>query len=130
MDDSERLNNLRFAYHTFYERVLSALRRMVGDPPQLTAVRDQGLSLAAAAEQSCFPVDEYNTVQTSITEMVSVLDLACHESMDPPDAAPLVVARRVRTGRRGRPRTEIDSQFLSAALELRGPIGIANLNIG
>ncbi|KAK6977130.1 hypothetical protein R3P38DRAFT_2560206 [Favolaschia claudopus] len=45
--------------------------------------------------------------------------------MDPPDAAPLTVAHRVRTGRRGRPRVEIDPQFLSAALDLRGPIGIA-----
>ncbi|KAJ6527945.1 hypothetical protein DFH09DRAFT_935459 [Mycena vulgaris] len=127
MDDSERLNNLRFTYHTFHERVLSALRRMVGDPPQLTAVRDQGLLSVAAAEQhrAVFPVDEYNTVQTSITEIVSALDLACHESIDPPDAAPLVVVWRVRTGRRGRPGTEIDTQFLSAALELRGPTEIA-----
>ncbi|KAK6997284.1 hypothetical protein R3P38DRAFT_3328900 [Favolaschia claudopus] len=45
--------------------------------------------------------------------------------MDPPDAAPLTVAHRVRTGRRGRPRVEIDPQFLSAALDLRGPTGIA-----
>ncbi|KAK7059575.1 hypothetical protein R3P38DRAFT_3303414 [Favolaschia claudopus] len=45
--------------------------------------------------------------------------------MDPPDAPPLVVARRIRTGRRGRPAVEIDSQFLQAALELRGPTGIA-----
>jgi hypothetical protein len=36
--------------------------------------------------------------------MVTDLDLGCHESMDPPDAAPLVVARRIRTGRHGRPR--------------------------
>ncbi|KAK6984522.1 hypothetical protein R3P38DRAFT_3425221 [Favolaschia claudopus] len=45
--------------------------------------------------------------------------------MDPPDSAPLAVARLVRTGRRGRPRIEIDPQFLSAALDLRGPTGIA-----
>lgn len=57
--------------------------------------------------------------------MVTALDLACHESMDPPQGAPLVVTRRVRTGRRGRPRVEIDTQFLSAALDLRGPTGIA-----
>ncbi|KAK6995573.1 hypothetical protein R3P38DRAFT_3407633 [Favolaschia claudopus] len=45
--------------------------------------------------------------------------------MDPPDAAPLTVVHRVRTGRRGRPRVEIDPQFLRAALDLRGPTGIA-----
>jgi hypothetical protein len=57
--------------------------------------------------------------------MVAALDLARHESLDPPDAPPLVVAHRVRTGRRGRPRIEINSNFLSAALDLRGPTGIA-----
>lgn len=39
--------------------------------------------------------------------MVTELDPACHESIDSPDAAPLAVARRVRTGCRGRPRVEI-----------------------
>ncbi|KAK6984673.1 hypothetical protein R3P38DRAFT_3332768 [Favolaschia claudopus] len=57
--------------------------------------------------------------------MVTALDPACHDSTDPPDAAPLTVVHRVRTGRRGRPRVEIDPQFLSAALDLRGPTGIA-----
>ncbi|KAJ7752190.1 hypothetical protein DFH07DRAFT_745091, partial [Mycena maculata] len=127
MEHSDRLNNLRLAYHSFHDRVLSALRRMVGDPPQLNAVRDRGLALAAAAEQhrAVFPPDEYATLQTSISDMVTALDLACHESMDPPDGGPLVVTRHVRTGRRGRPRIEIDAQFLSAALDLRGPTGIA-----
>lgn len=54
MEHSAQLNNLRFAYHTFHDRVQSALHRMVGDPPQLNAVRDQGLALAAAAEQVQF----------------------------------------------------------------------------
>ncbi|KAJ7730009.1 hypothetical protein DFH07DRAFT_781776 [Mycena maculata] len=118
MEHSDRLNNLRLAYHSFHDRVLSALRRMVGDLPQLNAVRDRGLALAAAAEQhrAVFPPDEYATLQTSISDMVTALDLACHESMDPPDGGPLVVTRRVRTGRRGRPRIEIDAQFLSVEI--------------
>ncbi|KAJ7246076.1 hypothetical protein C8J57DRAFT_1006907, partial [Mycena rebaudengoi] len=123
----DRLNNLRLAYHTFHERVLTALRTMLGDTPRLNALRDQGLSLAAAAEQHIvvFPAVEYGTLQTSITDMVAALDQAGHESMDPPDAPRLVVAQRVRTGRRGRPRVEINPQFLGAALDLRGPTGIA-----
>ncbi|KAJ6525013.1 hypothetical protein B0H19DRAFT_1085131 [Mycena capillaripes] len=127
MGDAERLNNLRFAYHNFHDEVCSALRRMIGNPPQLNTVRDRGLALASAAEQhrALFAPDEYATLQTSVSAMVSDLDLACHESLDPPDAAPLVVARRILTGRRGRPRVEIDVQFLRAALELRGPTGIA-----
>ncbi|KAJ7488564.1 hypothetical protein B0H11DRAFT_2406659, partial [Mycena galericulata] len=127
MDATLRLNNLRESFHIFHSDVLSALHVMVGDPPRLNAVRDRGLALASAAEQhrDVFPAAEYGILQTSISDMVTALDVACYASMDPPDAAPLVVARRVRTGRRGRPRVEIDSQFLSAALELRGPTGIA-----
>ncbi|KAJ6627082.1 hypothetical protein B0H10DRAFT_1941283 [Mycena sp. CBHHK59/15] len=121
-----RLNNLRQAYHSLNDDVLSALHIMVGDPPRLNAVRGRALALASAAElhRDVFPA-EYGTLQTSITDMVTALDLAFHESVDPPDAPPLVVARVVRTGRRGRPRVEIDPQFLSAALDLRGPTGIA-----
>ncbi|KAJ7886989.1 hypothetical protein B0H13DRAFT_2342636 [Mycena leptocephala] len=112
---------------TFHDEVCSALRRMIGNSPQLNAVRDRGLTLAAAGEEhrALFALDEYATLSTSVSAMVSDLDLACHESMDPPDAAPLVVARHILTGRRGRPRVEIDAQFLRAALELRGPTGIA-----
>ncbi|KAK6981516.1 hypothetical protein R3P38DRAFT_3113511 [Favolaschia claudopus] len=127
MNTEQRLRNLRDAYHALHDDVLSALRTMVGDPPSLNAVRDRALALASAAEmhRAVFPPDEYATLQTSITDIVTALDLACHDSMDPPDAAPLTVAHRVRTGRRGRPRVEIDPQFLSAALDLRGPTGIA-----
>ncbi|KAJ6595988.1 hypothetical protein B0H10DRAFT_1888802, partial [Mycena sp. CBHHK59/15] len=127
MDASTRLNNLRDSYHSYHDDVLSALRVMVGDPPRLNAVRDRGLALAAAAElhREVFPPAEYATLQSSISDMVTALDLACHESMDPPDAPPLVVARRVRTGRRGRPRVEFNTQFLGEALDLRGPTGIA-----
>ncbi|KAK7006659.1 hypothetical protein R3P38DRAFT_3601324 [Favolaschia claudopus] len=127
MNTEQRLRNLRDAYHALHDDVLSALRTMVGDSPSLNAVRDRALALASAAEmhRAVFPPDEYATLQTSITDMVTALDLACHDSMDPPDAAPLTVAHRVRTGRRGRPRVEIDPQFLSAALDLRGPTGIA-----
>ncbi|KAK6966877.1 nitrite transporter NirC [Favolaschia claudopus] len=111
MDAEQRLRNLRDTYHTFHDEVLSALRTMVGDPPSLNAIRDRALALASAAEmhQAIFPPDEYATLQTSLTDMVTALDLACHDSMDPPDAAPLI----------------IDPQFLSAALDLRGPTGIA-----
>ncbi|KAJ6535315.1 hypothetical protein B0H10DRAFT_2144158, partial [Mycena sp. CBHHK59/15] len=36
-----------------------------------------------------FAPAEYATLQSSISDMVTALDLACHESMDPPDAPPL-----------------------------------------
>lgn len=57
--------------------------------------------------------------------MIEDLDNACHESADPPDAPPPQVIWTVRTGRRGRPRKEIDRQFLANGLRFRGPTGIA-----
>jgi hypothetical protein len=50
MDAEVRLNNLREAYHTLNDDVLSASHVMVGDPPRLSAVRDRALTLASAAE--------------------------------------------------------------------------------
>lgn len=57
--------------------------------------------------------------------MVTRLDAACHESTDIPNGPALVVAQRVRTGNRGRPKLHIDYSFLAEALTHRGPTGIA-----
>ncbi|KAK6984532.1 hypothetical protein R3P38DRAFT_3292355 [Favolaschia claudopus] len=86
MNTDQQLSNLRDAYHALHNDVLSALRTMVGDPPSLNAVRDRALALASAAEmhRAVFPPDEYATLQTSITDMVTALDPAYHDSTDPP----------------------------------------------
>ncbi len=52
-------------------------------------------------------------------------DAACTQSSDQPDGPPLVVTQRLKTGRRGRPRIEIDTRFLEQALDLRGTTHIA-----
>jgi hypothetical protein len=57
--------------------------------------------------------------------MVTALDQALHQSLDPPDGPSLVVSHRVMTGRPGRPRIEFDPDFLAEALDLRGPSHIA-----
>lgn len=57
--------------------------------------------------------------------MVEDLDAACLQSADLPVGPPLVVARRVKTGKRGRPRVVIEERFLTQALVLRGPTHIA-----
>ena len=57
--------------------------------------------------------------------MVEHLDAACHQSQDPILTPHLVVATRTSNGRRGRPKVEISPAFLSQALEVRGPTGIA-----
>ena len=53
--------------------------------------------------------------------MVQALDDACNQSQDPVDAPPLVVTWEAQSGRPGRPRKEVDPQFLAFALDLRGP---------
>ncbi len=57
--------------------------------------------------------------------MVNDLDAACYRSADPPEAAVPAVVQAVRPRRRGRPRIQIDTEWLEAALDLRGPSGIA-----
>ena len=57
--------------------------------------------------------------------MVDSLDQACHQSSDPYRGPQLQVVSRVQTGRRGRPRIEINQDFLQYALVLRCPTGIS-----
>lgn len=73
------------------------------------------------------PSQELAIVRASLTDMVSLLEEACHQSMDPPDTAQPSVVKVVRTGRPGRPRIEIDPGFLEQALALRGPHTIGPL---
>ena len=70
---------------------------------------------------------EFATLQESIDEMIKCLDDACHLSSDPPDAPALVIATRTSNGHVGRPRVHIDPQFLSQALDLRGPSHLRNI---
>lgn len=64
-------------------------------------------------------------LQTNIAALISLLDDACHQSLDPPTQSQLVISGRHTTGRRGRPRIEVDRGFLEQALDLRGPTQIA-----
>ena len=75
-----------------------------------------------------FPAAEFALLEQSIADMVSSLDQASNQSQDPLQEEPLIVAFCVQQpGRRGRPRLEFDPAFLAAALELRGPTGIASV---
>jgi hypothetical protein len=59
--------------------------------------------------------------------MITALEEACHQSSDPPETTSVPLAHTVRTGKRGRPRIEINSDFLREALLLEGPTGIADV---
>jgi hypothetical protein len=72
-----------------------------------------------------FEASEFATLERSINAMVDALDQACHQSSDPYQGQQLQVISRVQTGRRGRPRVEINQDFLQYALALRGPTGIS-----
>lgn len=54
-------------------------------------------------------------------EIVRLLDEAIFEANEPADEPPLQVTQFIRTGRRGRPRLEINPTFLGSALQTRGP---------
>ncbi|KAL7283531.1 hypothetical protein ACG7TL_002965 [Trametes sanguinea] len=83
--------------------------------------------MAAEQHTNLFPPDEYQTLVQSLAAMAADLDGACDQSVDPPDAAPLLAARLAHTGRPGRPRVEIDGQFLQFALDMRGPSYIGDI---
>ncbi|KAJ7016296.1 hypothetical protein C8F04DRAFT_982155 [Mycena alexandri] len=123
---SEPLQNIRTAYHILERNVIRALRTQRGDSTQLTLQVDEALRLLQAAEpvsSLAFPPAEYALLQQSITRMVRELDEARHISSDPPDAPNMVVAQRVSTG--GRPRLEIDRNFLAEAIQLRSNTHLA-----
>ncbi|KAJ8693492.1 hypothetical protein PTI98_008480 [Pleurotus ostreatus] len=123
------VDQFRASYAVLEQRVTTALRTQVGAVQQLSEVRDQVLSLSSAAEQhlQSFSAAEYATLQANCTVMANDLDAACHRSLDPPHGPTLVVAQRVHTGGRGRPRVHIDPTFLESALELRGTTHLAEV---
>jgi hypothetical protein len=73
------------------------------------------------------PPDELVIVRTSLTEMVHLLEDGCDQSIDPPGPVQPSVVTVVHNGKPGRPRIEIDREFLDQALALRGPHTIGPL---
>ena len=59
--------------------------------------------------------------------MVALLDAACQQLSDPPDEPRLSVAEWTTSGGPGRPRMEIDPQFLAFAVNTRGPERISQV---
>lgn len=142
-----QLTNFRLAYQVLTQDVTRAIHTQVGDEYRLSEQRNRALRFLEAAEQvrtllqffrsmwdqqpyvqhrQVFPLEEFMTLQQSIGNMVHELDEAALHSADPQDPGiSLHVVHEVRTGRRGRPRKDIDINFLRTALELRGPTHIA-----
>jgi hypothetical protein len=71
-------------------------------------------------------MQEYNTLQNNVTTIIGLLDGAILTNHDIPDDVNLEVAWYDYTGDSGRPRLEIDPNFLEFALQTRGFTEIAS----
>ncbi|KAJ7749764.1 hypothetical protein B0H14DRAFT_2191504, partial [Mycena olivaceomarginata] len=123
-----QLPNFRDAYLRLQRKVDFALRTQLGDAERLTRTSQNVARFLSAAEehQHVFPAAEFATLRNNVAAMQAALDEGATQSVDPLNVPPLVVIRKVPNGKgTGRPRLDIDSQFLSSALRLRGPTGIA-----
>jgi hypothetical protein len=71
-------------------------------------------------------VDQLTYLDDSLKQLKEIIERKVGEAADPPTHPPPVqqVFHIARTGRRGRPRIEIDTHFLQHALELRTPTHI------
>lgn len=70
-------------------------------------------------------VEDYQSLQESVSTMLGCLRTAEDKAMDPP-APGLQVSRRVK-GKVGRPRVEIDRNFLENMLQMGGPYKMSKL---
>ncbi|KAJ7135331.1 hypothetical protein C8R46DRAFT_922979 [Mycena filopes] len=128
---SEQLRNLRLGYETLERRVTIALRTQLGDEARLqTQARECARFLATAEQhQLHIPPEEYQELRRSIGAMTAALEQAATQSSDPLEV-PLLNVMPITPAaerKRGRPRKEINKEFLAGALALRGPTGVAKV---
>ncbi|KAJ3018436.1 hypothetical protein NUW54_g338 [Trametes sanguinea] len=137
-------DNIRAAYHQLERSINAGILTYHGDAVRLGELRSQIFALRAAAEtvwisdaihagvslnaewpsfqhRTSLPSEEYAVLQRSLSDMLLAVESASAERPSAPaNRSPLVVCERVKTGKRGRPRVEIDPTFLEVALDLRG----------
>ncbi|KAG1793300.1 uncharacterized protein HD556DRAFT_1443726 [Suillus plorans] len=107
------------------------LRTQLGDSARLNAAKresDTETPENLTKNVNVLSENELLTIQTSIHDMVSALDDAVHLSADPPDhdSPQLSRAHTAYTGRRGRPRIDIELELLEIALSMRGSTHLAS----
>ncbi|KAJ7741716.1 hypothetical protein B0H16DRAFT_1728491 [Mycena metata] len=126
---ADPLSNLRAAYSVLETRINRALRTQLGDTARLRLQRDEAFRLLESAEphRNLFSPTEFATLQQSISTMADRLDEACHLSTDPQEGPSITVVAESVTGKRGRPKKNINPAFLEEALTLRGPTGLSGV---
>ncbi|KAJ7867369.1 hypothetical protein B0H14DRAFT_3589872 [Mycena olivaceomarginata] len=127
---SEQLRNLRLGYETLERRVRIALQTQMGDEPILRRQITECLRFLSAAEQhqTIIPADEFSDLRQSIEAMTAALEDAVSSASADPLTQPMLSVMPVippSQRKRGRPRKQIDKEFLAGALALRRPAGIA-----
>ncbi|KAJ7657962.1 hypothetical protein B0H17DRAFT_1213354 [Mycena rosella] len=127
MDDQELvplpLETICIAFSQLGDRVNAALRTQIGDQLRLQEQHGGVLQLQEAIQQHIhiIPPAEWQIMEDSLLRMLESLSSAVVQSGDLPATTSVTVATTTHTGRRGRPRIEIDQVFLEHALQLRGP---------
>jgi hypothetical protein len=138
------LESIRIGFTQLGDQVNAALCTQIGDRFRLQEQHGGVLRLQEAIQQanvlyfalcpsiSCspqhaalIPPGEHQIMEDSIGHMLEALSTATVQSRDIPPTAHVTVSAIVHTGRRGRPRIEIDEEFLAHGLQLRGPTSIA-----
>lgn len=78
----------------------------------------ESLQCALIQHEPRFEPAEFATLRDSIASMITALDDAAHTSADPGAPPPVIVSNVAHNGQRGRPRHEIDPDFLREALTM------------
>jgi hypothetical protein len=77
--------------------------------------------------ENAFPGGELLLIRRELGSMLVRLDTTRHASRDQPDGPYLQVVSTTRTGKRGRPRKEINRDWLARMHGIRGVSGLASL---
>ncbi|KAJ6622372.1 hypothetical protein B0H10DRAFT_2214508 [Mycena sp. CBHHK59/15] len=122
-----RLETIRIAFMQLGDHVNTALSTQIGDRLHIQEQNGGVLRMLEAIQQhfNVIPLAERQVMETSINSMIQALATAAVQSEDLPSTLAISVAHQERTGRPGRPRTELDYNFLSLGLDLRGTTGLA-----
>ncbi|KAK7037429.1 hypothetical protein VNI00_011180 [Paramarasmius palmivorus] len=122
-----QVSTIRTSYRELGSRVSSALRMQIGDAAQLQRQYDSAESFLQSVERHghLFDEEEFIILRDGIYEMISALGAAISNSQDASDYVPPPLLQENRTGRRGRPRKEIDPALLELCLRHRGPTHLA-----
>ncbi|KAG6850294.1 hypothetical protein H0H93_015236 [Arthromyces matolae] len=136
-----QVETIRVAYHELGLRVRNAVQAHVGDfqlcdrqrriaAQFLTTIelvcyfsviyQEDHMTIFLFQHEHAFDSIEYTTICTGIHSMIEALDIAATQSQDPPTIPPLLTTHTIHSGRRGRPKIEINVDILAQALEYRG----------